>query len=159
MIEPDAPRGQIIRMWRILLALRSRVARNTRDLAELCEVSRRTIFRDLRALSEAGVPVEYSMERQGYRLAPGFAWEVPTGLPLPAGFAMTKRPGRSEYLRGRLRHDAHGPRAERIAREGSGILTSMVAAQGLIELDDARESVHEGDLVPWLGFAALGIPV
>jgi molybdopterin molybdotransferase len=92
------------------------------------------------------------------RLA-GFAWEVPTGLPLPAGFAMTKRPGRSEYLRGRLRHDANGPTAERIAREGSGMLTSMVAAQGLIELDDARESVQEGDLVPWLGFAELGIPV
>ncbi|MGD9512422.1 MAG: molybdopterin-binding protein, partial [Geminicoccaceae bacterium] len=92
------------------------------------------------------------------RLA-GFAWEVPAGLPLPAGFAMTKRPGRSEYLRGRLRHDANGPTAERIAREGSGMLTSMVAAQGLIELDDARESVQEGDLVPWLGFAELGIPV
>jgi hypothetical protein len=35
----------------------------------------------------------------------------------------------------------------------------MVAAQGLIELDDALETVQEGDLVPWLGFAELGIPV
>ena len=92
------------------------------------------------------------------RLA-GFAWEVPAGLPLPAGFALSKRPGRSEYLRGRLRRDAHGPSLERITREGSGMLTSMVAAQGLIELDDARETVQEGDLVPWLGFAELGIPV
>ena len=92
------------------------------------------------------------------RLA-GFGWEVPAGLPIPAAFSLTKRPGRSEYLRGRLRRDAEGPRAERIAREGSGILTSMVAARGLIELDEARETVQEGNLVSWLGFAELGIPV
>lgn len=92
------------------------------------------------------------------RLA-GFTWEIPAGLPLPAAFAMAKRTGRSEYPRGRLRRDPNGPRAERIEREGSNILTSMVAAQGLIELDEALESVQEGDLVPWLGFAELGIPV
>ena len=91
------------------------------------------------------------------RLA-GFAWELPRAIPVPAGFSLTRRAGRSEYPRGRLRHGALGPRVERIARQGSGMLTSMVAAQGLIELDDTRETVQEGELVPWLGFAELGIP-
>lgn len=91
------------------------------------------------------------------RLA-GFGWELPRAMPVPAAFSLTRRAGRSEYLRGRLRHGAAGPSVERIARQGSGMLTSLVAAQGLIELDDARESVQEGELVPWLGFAELGIP-
>ncbi|MFO1047215.1 MAG: gephyrin-like molybdotransferase Glp [Geminicoccaceae bacterium] len=92
------------------------------------------------------------------RLA-GFAWELPRAMPVPAAFSLTRRAGRSEYLRGRLRYGASGPVVERIARQGSGMLTSMVAAQGLIELDEARECVQEGELVPWLGFAELGIAV
>lgn len=92
------------------------------------------------------------------RLA-GFAWRTPLGLPVPAAFAMTKRPGRSEYLRGRLDADAVGGlAAHHIAREGSGILTSMVEADGLIELDDAVTAVRPGEPVPFLSFAELGIP-
>jgi molybdopterin molybdotransferase len=92
------------------------------------------------------------------RLA-GFAWHTPAGVPLPAAFALTKRPGRSEYLRGRLGPDADGRLvAHRIAREGSGILTSMVEAGGLIELDDEVREVRPGDPVPYLSFAELGIP-
>ena len=41
------------------------------------------------------------------RLA-GSAWACAGGLPVPAGFALSKRPGRSEYLRGRLGRDADG---------------------------------------------------
>ena len=78
---------------------------------------------------------------------------------MPAAFALTKRSGRSEYLRGRLGLDADGRRvAHRIEREGSGILTSMVEAGGLIELDDAVEAVRPGDPVPFMSFAELGIP-
>ena len=90
----------------------------------------------------------------------GAAWTIPKGLPVPAGFALTKQPGRSEYLRGRLGRDAQDRAAvERIAREGSGILTSMVEATGLIELDDERVEVRAGEPVPFLSFAELGIPV
>ena len=46
----------------------------------------------------------------------------------------------------------------RIEREGSGILTSMVEAQGLVELDDAVERVDPGDTVRFLSFPELGIP-
>ena len=89
----------------------------------------------------------------------GFAWHSPVGIPVPAAFALSKRPGRSEYLRGRLGRDADGGLvAERIMREGSHILTSMVEAGGLIELDDAVADVRPGDPVPFLSFAELGIP-
>jgi molybdopterin molybdotransferase len=92
------------------------------------------------------------------RLA-GFVWHTPAGLPVPAAFALTKHTGRSEYLRGRLARGADGRLvAERIAREGSGILTSMVDASGLIELDDDVREVRPGDPVPFLSFAELGVP-
>jgi molybdopterin molybdotransferase len=92
------------------------------------------------------------------RLA-GFAWRTPTGIAVPAAFALAKRPGRSEYLRGRLGRDAEGGLvALRIAREGSGILTSMVEADGLIEVGDAVDEVRPGQPVPFLSFAELGVP-
>jgi len=43
----------------------------SRDLAEHFEVSRRTIFRDLRALSDSGVPLTYS-EGGGYEILEGY---------------------------------------------------------------------------------------
>ena len=93
------------------------------------------------------------------RLA-GFAWRTPTGLPVPAGFALRKRAGRSEYLRARLQPGPNGDViAHRIVREGSGILSSMVEAQGLVEIGPEIEAIAPGDLVPFLSFAELGIPV
>jgi predicted DNA-binding transcriptional regulator YafY len=41
---------------------------NARQLADLCEVSRRTIFRDLDAIEAAGISVEYDAARLGYRM-------------------------------------------------------------------------------------------
>jgi molybdopterin molybdotransferase len=88
----------------------------------------------------------------------GAGWRRPTAFPVAAAFALKKPPGRSEYLRATLAPDAAGlPRAHRIEREGSGILTSMVEAQGLVELDDAVERVVPGDLVRFLSFPELGI--
>jgi molybdopterin molybdotransferase len=94
------------------------------------------------------------------RLA-GAAWPEPRRFPVPAGFSFRKRPGgRSEYLRARLdtRPDGGGaPRVLRIERDGSGILTSMTEADGLVELDEAAGDVREGDAVPFLSFAELGL--
>ncbi len=92
------------------------------------------------------------------RLA-GFAWRTPLGIPVPAAFAAAKRTGRSEFLRARLAAGGDGAmQAHRIAREGSGILTSMVEADGLIELGSEVETVRPGELVPYHSFAELGIP-
>lgn len=91
------------------------------------------------------------------RLA-GAAWPEPRRYPLPAAFAFRKKPGRSEYLRGRLARGPDGsPRLARVEREGSGILTSMTEADGLIEIADEVASVAEGDPVAFLSFAELGL--
>lgn len=90
------------------------------------------------------------------RLA-GAAWPRPRRLPVPAGFAMRKKPGRSEYLRATLADGPGGIVANRIPREGSGILTSMVEAHGLVELGPEVERVEPGEPVPFLAFPELGI--
>jgi molybdopterin molybdotransferase len=89
----------------------------------------------------------------------GAGWNPPRAFAVPAGFASRKKPGRSEYLRATLREDAErGLVAQRIEREGSGILTSMVEAQGLVELPPEVERVAEGEPVRFLSFPELGIP-
>ena len=76
------------------------------------------------------------------RLA-GAGWRPARGVAVPADFAMHKQRGRSEYLRARLATDAAGGHvAVRIEREGSGILTSMVEADGLVELGPEVEQVE-----------------
>ena len=53
----------------LLMILQSERFPNARRLAEACEVSRRTIYRDLAILEAAGIEVLYQPERQGYQLA------------------------------------------------------------------------------------------
>jgi predicted DNA-binding transcriptional regulator YafY len=48
--------------------LQSRLGYSTWDLAHECEVSKRTIYRDLRLLTESGIPVCYDSRRRGYIL-------------------------------------------------------------------------------------------
>ena len=48
------------RLFALILLLQNRPSLTSRDLAEHFGVSRRTIFRDLRALSESGVPLTYA---------------------------------------------------------------------------------------------------
>ncbi len=86
------------------------------------------------------------------RLA-GALWPEPVVLQLPAAFARAKRAGRTEYLRGRL---VAGPAVMPVAKQGSAMLTSLAAASGLIELDEACREVVPGDPVGWLSFNDLG---
>jgi molybdopterin molybdotransferase len=91
------------------------------------------------------------------RLA-GADWPEPRRFPVPASFSFRKKPGRSEYLRARLGHRPDGTLAtSRVERDGSGILTSMTEADGLVELDEAAGDVRDGDLVPYLSFAEFGL--
>lgn len=87
----------------------------------------------------------------------GGRWPRPRAFPVPAGFSMTKKAGRREYLRGRLAGDPGSLRVERIEREGSGILTSLVEADGLIELAEATTRVAPGEPVAFLPFSELGV--
>lgn len=59
------------RLFAMVLLLQSRPNMTSRDLAEHFEVSRRTIFRDLRALGESGVPLTYA-DGGGYEILDGY---------------------------------------------------------------------------------------
>jgi proteasome accessory factor B len=56
-------------MLQLVELLQSGRSCNTRELAELTGISRRQVFRDLRALQDSGIPLLYDQQRQGYWLA------------------------------------------------------------------------------------------
>lgn len=60
--------SRITRLLQLLGVLQGGKSFNTTGLATLCGVSRRTIFRDLDVLREAGVPLVYDEELQHYYL-------------------------------------------------------------------------------------------
>jgi predicted DNA-binding transcriptional regulator YafY len=70
-------RSQLCRLLQLILALHAKRFPNARTLAELCEVSRRTVYRDLGTLEACGVRVQYHSERQGYYLTGGFLLHPP----------------------------------------------------------------------------------
>lgn len=73
--------SKIGRMLRLIELLQSGRTCNSRELAELTGVSRRQVFRDLRALQDSGIPLQYDQHRQGYWL-PTAAYLPPTDLTL-----------------------------------------------------------------------------
>ena len=70
-----------------------------------------------------------------------------------AGFSLAKKAGRREWLRAKLGQDAEGPLALKFHSEGSGILSSMVFSDGLVELAEEISEIKEGDLVDFLPFS------
>ena len=88
----------------------------------------------------------------------GGRWPEPRGFAVPADFAMAKNPGRREYLRARL---VAGPGRDlavaRIEREGSGILTSLTEADGLVELAEDITQIGRGDPVTFVPFSEFGV--
>jgi molybdopterin molybdotransferase len=87
-------------------------------------------------------------------LLSGAARVEPERFSVAAGFDFEKKVGRREWLRARLQRDGAGRLvAVKYAHEGSGILSSMVFADGLVELDEERETVKAGDAVDFLPFA------
>jgi molybdopterin molybdotransferase len=67
--------------------------------------------------------------------------------------AIRKKPGRTEYQRGLVARGADGQLEVRAAgNQGSGVLSSMVQANGLIVLPHAGGDVAAGDLVDVMVF-------
>lgn len=92
--------------------------------------------------------------RPALTLLAGGGFEKPAGLMLPAAFSKAKKPGRREYLRARLRADGH---VEVFASEGSGRISGLAWADGLVELEDAGREIKNGDLVRYYPYPAFGL--
>ena len=70
--------------------------------------------------------------------------------------AIRKKPGRTEYQRGIVTHDAAGAASVRITgAQGSGILRSMSEANCMVVLHDEQGNVAAGDMVDVLLFEGL----
>ncbi len=79
---------------------------------------------------------------------------MPSRYDVRSGFAFAKKPGRREWLRARLETAEDGtPVAIKFQSEGSGILTSMVESDGLVELPEDLAEVAPGDRVAFLPFS------
>jgi molybdopterin molybdotransferase len=76
----------------------------------------------------------------------GGAWLEAAGFTVPAAFAMTKRPGRREFLRARL--TAEG-RAELFRADSSGMISSLAWADGLVEIGENAQEITPGDPVKY----------
>lgn len=69
-----------------------------------------------------------------------------------------KKPDRREFYRGILQSDADGRTVVRkFERDGSGLITGLREADGLIEIPEAATEVNKGQLVDFLPFAELGL--
>jgi len=79
----------------------------------------------------------------------GAEWREPQGFDVPAAFEKRKKPGRREYLRARIRDG----RAEVFKSEGSGRISGLSWAEGLVELPDAAADIRPGDPVRYIPFA------
>jgi molybdopterin molybdotransferase len=77
----------------------------------------------------------------------------PRRFPVRAGFAYRKKPGRREYIRARLERDGDQIVAIKYARDGAGILSSIVQSDGLVILDEATGDLAAGTIVDFLPFA------
>ncbi len=78
----------------------------------------------------------------------------PRMFPVRAAFAYRKKVSRREWLRVSLFTDGEGALAARkFPRDGAGILTSMVEADGLVELPEALGELAPGAMVDFLPFS------
>jgi molybdopterin molybdotransferase len=89
----------------------------------------------------------------------GAKWPEPRRFSLPAMFAFPDRKvGRREFWRGTLHETPAGLAVDKFARDGSGLISGLRAADGLIEIGEEVPSVHVGDLVAFIPFTEFGIP-
>jgi len=91
------------------------------------------------------------------RLA-GEPWVEPPRLALPAAFEIrSRKQGRREFFRGWLERDDGKIIVRKYGRDGSGLISSLRAASGLIEISENQARLDKGDSVNFIPFSAFGI--
>ncbi|MBO6636746.1 MAG: molybdopterin molybdotransferase MoeA [Roseitalea sp.] len=84
----------------------------------------------------------------------------PRAYALPAAFAIErKKTGRREFLRGwaETEPETGTLRAHKFPRDGSGLVSGLQAAQGLIDLPEDVGAVAPGDTVRFIPFSEMGL--
>ena len=85
-------------------------------------------------------------------------WQQPKPFLETIGFDVKKQTGRREWLRVyRELQDDGTILLKRSASHGSGVLTSLTKAHGLVELDESISYIHSGEKVRFFPFSGFGI--
>ena len=92
--------------------------------------------------------------RPALSLLAGSDWDSPQGFTVPAAFSKSKKPGRREFLRARINGDGA---VEVFASEGSGRISGLSWADGLVELDDGAREITPGDPVRYIPYGSFGL--
>ena len=92
--------------------------------------------------------------RPALSLLSGAGWAEPLWMQVPAGFAKSKKQGRAEYPRARIGDDG---RVELFQSEGSGRISGLSWAGGLVELPFEAQEIAPGDPVTFLPYAGFGV--
>lgn len=87
----------------------------------------------------------------------GAPWPEPRVLRLPSLTSIKKKTGRREYWRGSLRVVDGRLVVEKFDRDGSGLITSLRVADGLIEAGEDVGAVAAGEDVAFIPFSDYGI--
>ena len=88
----------------------------------------------------------------------GEPWIEPPRLFLPAGFEIrSRKQGRREFFRGWLESVDGRIIVKKYERDGSGLISSLRAASGLIEIPENLPGLSKGDSVNFIPFSAFGI--
>lgn len=91
--------------------------------------------------------------RPAMGLMAGAGWREPQAFEVPAAFEKRKKPGRREYLRARVRDG----RVEVFKSEGSGRISGLSWAEGLVELGDGAAEIKPGDLVRFIPYGSFAM--
>ena len=92
--------------------------------------------------------------RPALSLLSGSKWIEPVGFLVPAAFSKIKKPGRREFLRGLLQNDGS---VKAFKSEGSGRISGLSWANGLIDLPNEALNISPGDLIRFIPYTSLGI--
>ncbi len=106
MTKPGKPAkkySQAARLHDVIRILEARYGATVDELAEECRVSRRTVFRDLQAIGDAGYPLVWEREADGrvlYRFITGFKRIPPITFSLQELMTLYLSRGQLAFLRG-----------------------------------------------------------
>jgi molybdopterin molybdotransferase len=78
-------------------------------------------------------------------------------FPVPVAFTQKKKPGRREFWRAKLIHKDGLLVADKFPRDGSGLISSLREADGLIEVGEDVEEVRAGEIVEFISFSEFGL--
>src|SRR4029079_19222022 len=103
---------RITRLLQLLQMLQSGAGANANGLSQACGVNKRTIFRDLESLRQAGVPLAFDKEENRYSI-PGAFFLPPTNFTAAEALslvALASEMGQSDRLP--FCEDAHSAEVE-----------------------------------------------